>query len=75
MTDRVLEPIDRQSAVWLKLKKYLEAELASLRAKNDGNLDEIKTATLRGHIRRVKSILALENDAPPASEEDKLFKD
>lgn len=75
MTDRVLEPGDRQSAVWLKLKKHLEAELQRLRVKNDGNLDEKRTAILRGRIGEIKAILALENDAPPAPDEDKLFKD
>lgn len=75
MTDRVIEKNDRQSAVWLKLKKHLEAELDVLRKKNDGNLDEVKTANLRGGIRQLKAILALENDAPPPPDEDQLFKD
>jgi hypothetical protein len=75
MSDRVFERGERQSAVWMKLKKHLEAELQRLRAKNDSNLDEQRTAILRGRIGQVKAILALENDAPPAPDEDKLFKD
>lgn len=75
MTERVLEVNDRQSAVWQKLKKHLEAELALLRAKNDRNLDEKRTAILRGRIEQLKMILALDKDVPQISEEDKLFKD
>lgn len=75
MTDRVIEQNDRQSAVWLKLKQHLEAELQRLRAKNDGNLDERNTAILRGRIGQVKAILSLEKDAPPPPDEDALFKD
>jgi hypothetical protein len=38
----------------------LNAELAALRARNDHEQSEIDTATLRGEIKRIKSLLALQ---------------
>lgn len=55
-----LSPIDLESAVWLKLKEYLVAELADRRAYNDGHsLNEKETARVRGDIERIKKLLAL----------------
>lgn len=69
--DPVLELDDRRSAVWLKLKKHLEARLALLRARNDNHVDERKTAHLRGCIADVKYILSLgEGKTLAAPEED-----
>jgi hypothetical protein len=75
MTEPILTPIDRQSVVWLKLKKYLEAQLELLRKRNDGDLDERKTARLRGRIAAVQDLISQGTDKPHAPSEDELFKD
>lgn len=65
----VLDNNDLVSFTWIKLKKHFEDRLQELRARNDGNLDAIQTASLRGEIRAVKSSLALAN-RDPAMEAD-----
>ena len=75
MTEPVLTPGDRQSAVWQKLKKYLDAQLEVLRKRNDADFDERKTAKLRGRIEAVKAMLSLGTDAPQSPSEDANFKD
>lgn len=55
----VLTPNDWQSAVWMKLKAHYEARLAELRTKNDSDMTEAKTITLRAEIREVKRFLAI----------------
>ena len=40
-----------------KVKQYLEDRLASARTRNDSNLSEIETATLRGEIVELKKII------------------
>lgn len=56
---------DRQSQTWLKLKEHLEQKLKNLRGQNDGDLDPIPTAHIRGQIKFVKGLLAADEDAPP----------
>lgn len=56
----VLTEADRQSALWLKIKSTLEQRLISHRTKNDTQLNEIETATLRGRIAEIKKMLDLE---------------
>ncbi len=63
--DFKLEPSTRQSAAWFVLKRYFERELDALRRRNDGALDAIQTAELRGQIKVFKRLLALEEDALP----------
>ena len=75
MTEPVLSPSDRQSAVWQKLKPYLDAQLEALRRKNDADLAPEKTQRLRGRIAAVKDLLSLGTDTPTAPSEDELFKD
>lgn len=59
-----LEPHEVKSALWLKIKAHLEAELAALREKNDNALlDASATAMLRGRVFQVKRFLLL--DTPP----------
>lgn len=67
-TGALMEPVltknDLQSAVWLKLRDHLEAELAERRAYNDGlSLTDIETASIRGEIKRIKRLLRVETDA------------
>ncbi len=39
-------------------------KLAELRARNDGDLDAIETAKLRGQIAQIKAFLQLDKGAP-----------
>lgn len=56
---------DRQSQTWLKLKAHMEEKLKILRGQNDGELDPIQTAHIRGQIKFAKGLLALASDEPP----------
>lgn len=56
---------DKASNLWLRLQEHFRNRLADVRAKNDAVQDEAKTATLRGEIRAIKSILALGEESPP----------
>ena len=42
------------SPLWLKLLAHWNDELSALRSSNDGDLDELKTAALRGRIKQIK---------------------
>jgi hypothetical protein len=51
---------DRQSETWRKIKQYLTERRQTLREKNDGNLDPIQTAQLRGQISECTKLLSCE---------------
>jgi hypothetical protein len=65
-----LTPQDLQSATWRKLEAHLNERLTALRAQNDGDLDAIATARIRGRIGAVREILALANAGPVQAEPD-----
>lgn len=75
MTEPLITTHDRNSAVWQKLKPYLESRLEMLRQQNDGNRTEAQTAKLRGRIAEIKAILSLGTDKPQVPDENALFKD
>jgi hypothetical protein len=50
--------------LWIKLKEHIESRMDAHRRKNDGDLDDIATARLRGRIAELKSLLDLENPEP-----------
>ena len=50
---------ERESALWKKLMIYFESELKSARKRNDAKQDIDSTNLLRGDIRRLKKIVAL----------------
>lgn len=75
MTEPVITEGERNQAVWQKLKTYLEAELAVLRARNDKPMTDDATARLRGRIAAVKDVLSLGTEKPQALSEDALFPD
>lgn len=60
-----LSESDTRSEVWLRLKSHMEDRLQTLRAQNDGDLDEVKTAKLRGRINELKYLLALDQPLEP----------
>lgn len=55
---------ERDAPVWHRLMRHLEEKRAELRAKNDGDLDAIKTANMRGQIAQISAILDLNKDRP-----------
>lgn len=59
-----LAPHERAHPLMLKLIEHWKADLATLRAQNDGALDHDKTTTLRGRISQLKACIAL-GDEPP----------
>ncbi len=52
-----LNDAERQSAVWTKISEELTARLESLRTQNDTHKTAEETASLRGRIAEVKSML------------------
>lgn len=65
-------PQELHSAVWIKLREHLQDRLTAMRCQNDGELDPIATARLRGRIAAIKEILALGQPTPDAESQDPL---
>lgn len=66
----ILNDIERQSAVWKKIKQHCEDEIARLRVLNDTSVDLARTERLRGRIKAFKYLAALDNPAPQAEADD-----
>ena len=49
---------ERNHPLWLKIESHLKERIVILRAKNDGPLDTVQTATIRGQIEETKAMLA-----------------
>lgn len=60
----ILTAEDKASGLWSRLSKHLDAELAKMRALNDGDKNEVDTAHLRGRIAQIKAIQSLAKDLP-----------
>lgn len=54
-----LTEFDKQSSTWIKLKAHIEDQIDILRIRNDGDVDAVATAKLRGQILALKKILSL----------------
>ena len=59
-----LTEADKFSPLWLRLSHFLADTLDDARKRNDSSLTETETAFLRGQIRLLKRLLALEHDRP-----------
>lgn len=59
-----LNSVERQSALWRKLEQHFNERLATMRQKNDGNLDPLETAKVRGRITELKDLIALGEPGP-----------
>lgn len=59
-----LTAADKASACWARLKDELAKRLHNARCRNDGDLNEIQTANLRGRIKELESIIAFEKEPP-----------
>lgn len=57
-------PVDRGSPAWMRVEQWANDRIADLRCRNDGQLDPIKTADVRGRIAALKELLALDVPAP-----------
>lgn len=75
MAGGFLTEFERQSALWLKLKQYLDSRRAGLHARIERPLSTEKTNALRGQIAELKHFLSLADDKPAPAPEDELFKD
>jgi len=75
MSEPLLSVNDRTSAVWQKLKPYLEKRLETLRRKNDSDKSQEQTAKLRGQIAEVNHLLSLGTDRPQVPDETVFNKD
>lgn len=58
----VLTKEQRESALWKILMEHFERRLLDKRLKNDGPLSEVETASIRGGISELKSIMLLNNE-------------
>lgn len=61
---------DKSSGLWLRLKQHFADRLAAARLRNDGILSEAETALLRGEIKCLKALTALDADRPWAAGTD-----
>jgi hypothetical protein len=63
--DFALTDEERRSPVWRRLRNHMRERLERLREKNDGESQtEVSTAVLRGQIKCLKGLIALEDDPP-----------
>jgi hypothetical protein len=61
---------DKAQGLWLRLKAHLESRLAIARMRNDAAQSEPETAMLRGEIRALKRLIALDADRPMTGDGD-----
>lgn len=55
---------ERRHPLWLRLRAYMEKQLANLHGKIEGDLKESETAIIRGRIKMLKALCALGDDPP-----------
>jgi hypothetical protein len=55
---------DKHSIEWIRIKEYVQKRLENLRTENDGDLDEVETARIRGMILMTKEIIGLDQAVP-----------
>jgi len=66
-----LTTVEKNTAVWLKVERYLDELIETARKKNDAPLNHDETTELRGRIRAFKALKSLGDDVP-FMEEDPL---
>lgn len=59
-----LNDAERLSAAWHQVERHAKHRLSTLRAQLEGDLDELKTAKIRGSIAELKAILQLAEEDP-----------
>ena len=58
MEEFKLTEYEAHQSSWAKIKTHLNDQLRIFREQNDNDLDEIKTAKIRGKISLIKELLA-----------------
>jgi hypothetical protein len=56
-------PLDFSSPAWLHIADWAAKRIEALRAKNDGDLDAVETARVRGQLKAFKELLGLPAEA------------
>lgn len=69
MIDFTLTEPDKTTGLWLRLKTHMEDRLAVARVRNDAALSEHETATIRGEIKALKSLIKLDAARPMTGED------
>ncbi len=65
MTDFTLSVEERNvNPLWKRILAHLTEQRDILRSRNDGALDAIETAHLRGRIQQLNALIALDADKP-----------
>ena len=59
-----LTQFEAETAVWKKVESALTDRMNTLRMKNDGALEPLETARLRGSIAMIKEILSWTANSP-----------
>lgn len=54
----------RTNPLWRRLVEHWKARRDTLRAQNDGDIDPIKTARLRGQIAELSRLIEMDVDQP-----------
>ena len=70
MSEQILLQDDIRSATWRKVKAWADGELVVLRKQLESDADPYTTAKLRGRIRSLALLLALDKPPAPALEEE-----
>jgi hypothetical protein len=70
---KLLKQSDIGSATWQRIKQHIEERLNTARLKNDGELDAIQTARLRGQIAELKYLADLDKPDPQMEDDAHLL--
>lgn len=63
-----LTPLERAQPVWVKIEAWLKQRIEDQSRENEKDLDELKTARLRGEIKALRGLLALGEEVPPSND-------
>lgn len=60
----MIDKIERETALWAKIRAHYEERLLTLRMQNDGDKSQDETAKIRGRIAEVRLLLNMDKDFP-----------
>lgn len=65
MSDFTITPNERlTNPLWRRMVEHWKAQRDMLRARNDGDMDPIKTAHTRGQIAELNRLIDMDSDKP-----------
>jgi hypothetical protein len=70
MIDFQLTEHEKTQGLWRRLVGHLADRLADLRVRNDAAISEYETASIRGEIKALKRLIALDADRPIMTGDD-----